>query len=253
MTLRRVIPGLLRKSEGGDSIIPSDVANLEVWYDVTNFASLIFDGSNISQIYDLSGNSRHASQASSGARPLYEATGLNSLPTLKFDGNDFLESTNFNIGSYPLCVFSVIEFVTGATTETPWSYNNNLVTNNYFYASKDVSDLSGMGMRNGGTTVIANVGATGLGGTANILYGSVDAVDLKITDIEESNSRSTVYAYGGLNSFLLGTRRNPAPLAYYNGRLSEVFMYSSIPSISDRQSLFDYLAAKYSITSPTAV
>lgn len=56
----------------------------EVWYDVSDASTLTLTGSVLDSIVDKSGNSITGT-GTGAARPTYNATGLNSLPTLVFD------------------------------------------------------------------------------------------------------------------------------------------------------------------------
>lgn len=55
------------------------------------------NGSTVSQWGDQSGNALHVSQGTASAQPTYNATGLNSRPTLVFDGGDALRNTVSNL------------------------------------------------------------------------------------------------------------------------------------------------------------
>ena len=83
-------PRLLRPLASGFN--PRSIAGLKIWYDVANTASMTFNGSTVSQINDLSGNSFHATQSTANNQPAYSATALNSRPGLTHDGTDTLMS-----------------------------------------------------------------------------------------------------------------------------------------------------------------
>ena len=55
-------------------------------FDAHNTGSITLNGSNVSQWADLSGNNRHAAQATSSLQPAYSATGLNGMPAVVWDG-----------------------------------------------------------------------------------------------------------------------------------------------------------------------
>jgi hypothetical protein len=56
--------------------------------------SVILDGTTASQWSDISGNNRHATQATKANQPTYIPDGLNGKPVLSFDGNDSMQRTN---------------------------------------------------------------------------------------------------------------------------------------------------------------
>lgn len=66
-------------------ISPKAFPNLYAWYDLTKpkDTAVIYDGSgNISQINDLSGNRRHATQGTIAKQGQYITSGINSLPSI---------------------------------------------------------------------------------------------------------------------------------------------------------------------------
>ena len=66
-------------------------ADLALWLDAEDAASITLNGTDVAQWDDKSGNGRNASQATAANQPAYLATGFNGKPTLQTDGNDFLE------------------------------------------------------------------------------------------------------------------------------------------------------------------
>ena len=80
---------------------PKSVAGLAVWLDVSDYGSLTFSGSNVSQIKDLSGNGYHATQSSGTLQPAYQATGLNGKPCVSFNGSQTQKlTTGATIANY---------------------------------------------------------------------------------------------------------------------------------------------------------
>ena len=54
-----------------------------LWLDANDSSTITQSGGVVSQWDDKSGNARHLSEATSALRPTYDATGFNSLPTIK--------------------------------------------------------------------------------------------------------------------------------------------------------------------------
>ena len=74
---------------------PTDLgSSLKLWLDGSDAASMTQSGGLVSQWNDKSGNARHATQATSGSRPTYTASGLNGKSVLTFDGSDDNMSIN---------------------------------------------------------------------------------------------------------------------------------------------------------------
>ena len=59
-----------------------------LWLDAADAGTISPSGGAVSQWSDKSGNSRHAAQGTAGKRPLFAATGLNSMPAIDCDGTD---------------------------------------------------------------------------------------------------------------------------------------------------------------------
>jgi hypothetical protein len=85
-------PRLLRPIASG-GFNPKSIAGLSLWLDSSKASSLTFNGGTVSQWDDLSGKGFHATQSTGNDQPTYQATGLNSRPTLFFDTTDSVLST----------------------------------------------------------------------------------------------------------------------------------------------------------------
>jgi len=77
---------------------PLEIGDCALWLDAGQ--GITQAGGYVSQWDDMSGNSRHASQATGASQPAYVSDGLNGTPVLRFDGtNDYLDlsSTSGNL------------------------------------------------------------------------------------------------------------------------------------------------------------
>jgi hypothetical protein len=74
------------------------IANLVGWYNASSASDRIMDGSfGVSQLNDLSGNSRHLTQGTSANRPIMTQNYINGRGGLNFDGtNDYMVASNFD-------------------------------------------------------------------------------------------------------------------------------------------------------------
>jgi hypothetical protein len=85
-------PRLLRpRAPGGFN--PKTLPGLKIWLDAANSSSLTFNGGDVSQMNDLSGNGFHATQSTGANQPTLLPTGFNGKPTLDFDTTDSLVSS----------------------------------------------------------------------------------------------------------------------------------------------------------------
>jgi len=85
-------PRLLRpRAPGGFN--PRTLPGLKIWLDAGNSSSLTFNGGDVSQMNDLSGNGFHATQSTGANQPTLVSNGFNGKPTLDFDPTDSLVSS----------------------------------------------------------------------------------------------------------------------------------------------------------------
>lgn len=72
-----------------------DASDSTTLYDATTGGSLVAEDGAVARWEDKSGNARHATQATSGNRPLRKTSVQNSLDVLRFDGTDFMVTGSF--------------------------------------------------------------------------------------------------------------------------------------------------------------
>lgn len=98
-------------------------ANLMAWYSADAGAysdagsTLATDGQSVQQWNDQSGNNAHLTQATSGQRPVFNSSGLNSLPSLTFNSANAKEMTtgtsSVALGVDTFAVFAVCTMSSG--------------------------------------------------------------------------------------------------------------------------------------------
>lgn len=76
-------------SQTGPAGIGSSSNNV-LWLRSDRGTSTTTNGNPLSGWNDFSGNANHSAQATGANQPLYILSGINGLPTIRFDGNDFL-------------------------------------------------------------------------------------------------------------------------------------------------------------------
>lgn len=96
--------------------------NITAWFDAMESSSVILNGTTVSQWRDISGNGRHATQATKANQPTYTPNGLNGKPVLTFDGvDDFLSSSGWDgliSGLSGLTISTVIRGTSGTLINT---------------------------------------------------------------------------------------------------------------------------------------
>ena len=85
---------------GGSKLWRPDelVADLALWLDAEDAASITLNGTTVSQWNDKSGNGYNVSNATAATQPDYLATGFNGKPTLQATGGDFLDGGTTALG-----------------------------------------------------------------------------------------------------------------------------------------------------------
>jgi len=149
-------PRLLRPRATGFD--PKSIANLALWLDATNTASLTFNDTTVSQWDDLSGNGYHATQSTAANQPTYLATGMNGKPALEFTSafSNRMESTATiaNVFATPTTspettIFAIMRNPAGATNAAFGSnsdangrlvYANRLQTTTTFFDVVNATD-----------------------------------------------------------------------------------------------------------------
>lgn len=71
-----------------------DFSDTSTLFDATSGGSAVTNGVGIARAEDKSGNARHFTQATSGARPTYTSNVQNSLGVARYDGGDYLTSSS---------------------------------------------------------------------------------------------------------------------------------------------------------------
>ena len=125
-------PRLLRPRATGFN--PKSIAGLAFWIDAGATSSLTFNGSTISQINDLSGNGRNATQATAARQPGYSSTDANGRAAITFPAGALSVVTDAWAFTNTVTVFVVAKntqnsfggmFQRGATNERHAGFRNS--------------------------------------------------------------------------------------------------------------------------------
>lgn len=130
--LRQLGTRRIRSFSAGFS--PLRIADLAVWYDANDTASLTVDGSNkVSQWNDKSGNARHATQGTGANQPTLLTNQLNGRPGVRGYDNQFMTFSGPDLsGAAGFTVIAVGEMGSttgeGVYTQIPGAGSNNGVS-----------------------------------------------------------------------------------------------------------------------------
>lgn len=238
--------------------LPTDVAGLMLWLDANEGITI---DTGVSNWADQSGNGNDAVQTTSvNWQPTYNATGLNSKPTVVFDGsNDLMTipgTTDFDCAS-GCSIFVVLSILTlrqttvfrnrpggplgaqdGFSVEfTTADYDNVLCEEATNYINVNIAGSTGAPPLT--TPYVLNIDYDFPGKDIVIWEDNVDQGNTNQSSASAvSNMSQTADAYIG--EFPGGARN-------LNGKISEILFYNNLLSGADRTSVYDYLANKWSI------
>jgi hypothetical protein len=225
---------------------------LALWLDADDFSTITLNGSTVSQWRDKSGNGCHASQNDPARQPTYTANGLNGN-VLTFDGvNDFL-SFSVPVLSTTHSLFFVF---------TPTIENQTGTVFGQWTAGQTGRFLFNANQNSLGTTQVGklnpfNSTATAGGGGGFAADVSISNTPTLITSISTTGSEqwklfkngaqwdsaTITSVFTGVNS-AIGSSNATGSLNPFDGAVSELVLFPSVLSTTDRQRLEGYLAHK---------
>ena len=213
------------------SWLPTDLgADLALWLDADDVATISLNGSTVSQWDDKSGNDRHASQATAANQPEYTSSGLNGKPVLTFHGStDSLSFQGVHDDQWSLAVVGQASGSNQAFIQFGGvNQFGSLFIETGLYRARPKTDIAATKPFIQGEQVILTA-----------------TYDVATTDIWKNGTIGTQGAVGGVASnasSTIGRLQNVYPL---NGFMGEVVVSNGVLSTADRQKLEGYLAWKW--------
>ncbi len=206
-------------------------SNLVLWANGAN-GVLKDQTNNVSQWSDLSGSGNHITQSSSGNRPTWVSSAINSEPVVRFNTSQWM-ATATNFGT-PYTIFTISKMNGGATNRLISSYSTNWLMG---YHGGSVNDIYANGWvynpsAAAGTSVNLHT-VTGTGGITT-LYNCATA-------------------YGGNGAGVSGPGRlrlngwSTGLGETSNGDVAEVIMYNRVLTAAELQGVRNYLSNKYNM------
>lgn len=227
--------------------VPTDIANLTLWLDASDTATITEASNAVSAWDDKSGNANHAAQATGANQPTTNTRTINSLNALDFDGStDFMTVASgvYNVGNGPNSMFIVYQSDdTGDATQ-------------FLLAGTVGGDSNYRYAMNYTTSLIQFINRS-----ASLTYGSTSKTrdtSPAIVGFRRSGTAVTPFINGvigtptafGANVVIdkLAIGANGSALNRHNGMLAEIILYSASLSDSDTNLVGNYLATKWGIT-----
>ena len=228
-------PGGITVTTGG--FTPKTVTNLQLWLDAKdplNTGISQSSGTVISTWYDKSGNSYNATGSGSPA--------MNASNAITLNGSTQYYSVNYAGTHTTETAFVIVKFTNTSGEQDIISGNTNLTRQFVVYQNL----LNMYSFASGGLVTSTTVPAAGtqvmLGYTLNAATNlSIYNTGNLLTSVTGFTPVTEASIKIGVNGFASG--------GYLNGTISEVLIYNSVLSTTDRQKVEGYLAWKWSIQS----
>lgn len=232
---------------------PTDIAGLHAWYKgntgVLNASDApAANGEAVKTWQDQSGNSRHATQSTPGSRPIYTTAGAN--PALNFDGIDDYLLSSISVSTTTVTAFFAINMTTAAVARlssivasTNADFNDSRSAILVYYPSGTVAE----GYRNPND----KSQKTGISAAPYdaIICSQFDGANHTLYFNSKTGQTPVASAEGAFNAveWYLGCGRGApgTPITFTDCFISEALLYTTSLSTVDRDSVMDYLNAKY--------
>jgi hypothetical protein len=229
---------------------PTTVSGCKLWLDANDIngnGTSTSNGATISTWYDKSGNGNNGTATGS---PTYSTTGLNtSYPSIYFNGSSwFLGSvaisttalTAFVVTSFPLASAGNNSRIVSLSTPGQVDYNSTAYCLPFYqqYGGTYISSYrsgASLGIAGGQNTPI--IGTCIYDGTTNYLYKNGGSV--------QSTSSSGTF---GITTYGVGNYASLAASEPFTGYVSEVIIFNTALTTTQRQQVESYLSKKWSVS-----
>jgi hypothetical protein len=220
-----------------------DASDASTLFDATTGGSLVAADGAVARWEDKSGNTRHATQATSGARPVRKTSVQNGRDVVRFDGEDdfLLPASNPMTGAASGMLFIVAKNdhdppISAFSAGHPFGQTGNF--------GSHLPWEDGVIYENFGTTVRKVVGNPATSLESPFIYNVLSASAQYAAWLNGTQIFSTTSNAVGASGILIGTG---APFAY-KGIICEILVFPTALSTTDRQAVESYLATKWGIT-----
>jgi hypothetical protein len=252
-----------------------DASDASTLYDATSGGSLVAADGAVARWEDKSGNARHATQGTSGNRPMRKTGVQGGLGVLRFDGSSdhlsipsstdtfsFLHTSNASVfvvfqvaGANPNNVQSVIDncdatgqkgFNFGYDDRASRPVNNRVyfyagIVGDYAYGVETEDNKFPSGSFKVVTGRIQAANATTSQRARIYVNGAIDASVNSLTGSPTGSAASNLHIGCSINSTTSATS------AFLNGDIAEIIIYNAALSDTDRAAVESYLMTKWGI------
>lgn len=237
---------------------PADIPGLVAWFDMQDSGSYTVTSGAVSSIKNKA-SGVFWTEAGSTQRPTYNATGINGLPCMDFDGvNDRIISTEAAVvsalsvaNSYTLLYVAI--FDTLSRDDSLFAAGNSATSLGIRSWGQDTTGAgrwSVTTLTDGGASVKSiSVASSVPGAHVHCWDASPTQVTRQLNNWTEDPLNSA-HAPGATtsNRVALGCRPRSTPTLFFDGKKGELLLYSSRLPTTDKTRLFNYLYGRWAIT-----
>lgn len=234
-------PRLLRPRATGFN--PKAIPGLQIWVDASVASSVTLNSGNVSQIDDLSGNSRHLAQGTAANQPAYLTNGRNGKNVI-----DYGATTGKSLVQTLASAFTLAQPVTffwAYKTPASGGYTASDVTNAAFDGTGRLLLYGNAGNEfrlNAGSDVFASVSADSWLVATHTFNGSSSVRRLNTTTGTTINTGTRPFS----NRLVLGA--NFGFGSSLRSLFGEIGVYSGTLTDSQHTAILKYLANKWAVT-----
>lgn len=210
---------------------PLDISDCKFW---SNGANVVQTSAIISQMTDLSGNNNHATQATVANQPVLIASSLNSLPAVKFNGNQLLVS-NFQPTSNHTLFFVYRNRINGGSFYSALNQNRPLQRETQVWNNENNSNINLSLNLNSKNCVCFSM-------SYSTPFNEVFVNNNTSLQSVGSNTAGGSQPY---NEFVFGARNGNQE--YINAEICEIIVYTKILSASERDQVYQWIKSKYNL------
>jgi hypothetical protein len=229
---------------------PTDIANLEAWWDAADTGSITATGNSVTQWNDKSGNGLHLNQVN--ASPQTGTMTQNGLNVIDFNGSSqamgITPAFVYDLGS--MTFFAVVKAEVNTQTSVLCEATGTSAAQQYLIGVWDVGYFQHLS--NGPVTEFDIAASSDLSdGSYHIMIADDSGTVARVFSDDPVTPEVTSATYArsgtGLNSLRIGVRQRNTLQVWFNGQMAELIIYSGVLSDADRQAVYDYLTDKWGL------
>jgi hypothetical protein len=231
------------------------LTGLAGWWDAANALSVTLNSGEVSQINDLSGNGRHASQPTAANQPTYATSARNGRNAIQFNGlSDFLRGP-WQVTLTAQTTFAVVAISSADDWGRPFTQTSTADGTTTGTMNPDFS-MTGHYipmLRNSTNQAWGSYNAATLRASVNFTYDAWGVWSSVHTGSQIQNrldngtaaTYSTTTLNTTFNTFMIGANGGVVQNQFLGGYVGEVVVYARALNDTERDAIHRYLKAKW--------